>query len=308
MSSAAHTRTCHALHAPVETSLKFSDTDSVHLINAILAGLSVDEAQRTPELQKYTRQEISSAYTKYIHDPPKAVSLEESDSMRPFSVEEDFHILGFKRLLETGVKELNIVREFVGKIPINRTAKEIYQRMRELSQASEDEIDHIVDEYAKQLIEQEDGIDPTIVVDDAELDRLEKHFDIIVCGRFERESIAMFAGSNAVYYMCFRTVTIGTGQNCMVNLDNFEPDLTKDSMTGFDAVVTFESNGDFYIQNKGRREFRVNGSLIEPQRYTRLENRAILDFRDIIFVFIINEKKVSDIISTVDAKLAQLFE
>lgn len=304
MSSSAHIPYYGPMEHLCSSSAKFNETDAIHLINAIIAGLSVDEAQRTPELQKYTRSEISSAYEKYIHDPPKSISWPESTTMQPFSVEEDFHVLGFKKLIETGLKELRIVREFIGKIPINRTAAEIYKRMSELSQASEDEIERIINEYAKQLIEQEDGVDGTIAVDDAEIDRLENHFNFIVSGRFKHESIAMLAGSSAVYYMCFRTVTIGIGARVMVNLGNFESGVPEESLNGFNAVVTFESNGNFYIQNKGRRAFRVNGSLIEPQRYTILENRAILDFENVLFLFIIDEAKVADIIKTLNAKLA----
>lgn len=305
MSLSAHNRYFGSREHVYSDSMKFNQRDGVHLINAIMAGLSAEEAQRTPELQKYTTNEIRSAYREYIHNPPKSIASPESLSTSPpFSLEEDFHILGFKHLLATGSSEIDLVREFTGKIPINRTAEEIYRRLGELA---ESDTERIIDEYAKQLISQEDGVDTPLAVDEDELNRLERHFHIVASSKFARDAIAMFAGSNAVYYMCFRTVTIGIGAKVMVNLANFESGVPQERLRGFDSVVTFLCDGRFVMENKGWREFRVNGTLVSPGQYTVLENRAMLDFNDVLFLFIINERKVMDIVKALYDRLSVLY-
>ena len=61
------------------------------------------------------------------------------------------------------------------------------------------------------------------------------------------------------------------------------------------AIISFLDDCNFYIENIGKRTFRVNGVLIKPDQMARIPSFAILDFSGVLFMFIPNKRLIEEI-------------
>ena len=288
----------------------FMECDSVCLLRALIDGETVESAQRLAPLQKYTVAQLEEQAAKLLKDPLVEVPVDAEAPGLPFSDEEDMYLLVFKELRETGMSEREFVEEFGHHFRIRRKWGELRKRLEELEMASEDDIKRVLARNAAVIVS---GNVPPMGLSgeqvDAEIARMEKSMRFLSVGVFKYDSIAMFANESVVYYMCTRCVVIGLGSNkhqVVVDLRFFDDRVPLISLERMEITVVFHEDGCFYATNTGKTCFRINGTIVDPGKTSRIPNSAVFDVADVLFLFLINETKVAQIMSDLEKRMAAL--
>lgn len=133
-----------------------------------------------------------------------------------------------------------------------------------------------------------------------ELSELENFLPMTETTYFDGSELAILLSETAYYKITTVTVTIGYRRYIAeLNIDlSLICDHDCSHISHNQAIITFLEDYRFYIENIGTQVFRVNGVIVPPNKCAHLPNYAILDFCDLLFMFIINKNKISEIEQT----------
>ena len=288
----------------------FMECDSIYLLRALIDGETVETAQRLGPMQKYTVAQLEEQAVKLLKDPSVELQMDVEPEL-PFSDEEDMYLLVFKELRETGMSEREFIEEFGHHFRIRRKWGDLKKRLEELERQSEDDVKRVLARNAAVIVSGNAPPMGTVSGEqvDADIARMERSMRFLSVGAFKYDSIAMFANESVVYYMCTRCVVIGLGSNkhqVVVDLRFFDDSVPLIRLERMEITVVFHEDGCFYATNTGKTCFRINGTIIEPGKTSRIPNSAVFDVADVLFVFMINETKVAQIMSDLERKMAAL--
>ena len=294
------------------TQFGFMESDSLCLFRCLLDGETIESAQRHKTLQKYTIPQLEEQASKLLKNPPlDLLAHGQDDPTPPFTDEEDMYVLAFLQLHEKGMTEDEFFTEFGYHFPIRRTRLEFKERLEHMKNASEGDVKDLIARCATKIIDEQSGYFRTVLPPDidASLESLEQSMKYISAGAFKHDSLGMFVNENVSYYMCARRVVIGVGSQAhavTVDLRFFDERVPVKHLERVEIELVFEEDGKFYALNSGCSEFRINGTIIERGKCTRVPNYAVFDIENVLFVFLINEEKVSNIMAQLEKKMLEL--
>ena len=303
-----------------------SESDISSLLFAAMS-LPFEQAQLIiPGLEKFTITDLKIAFSKYLKDPPQLKSpSNEILYTEPFTPDEDCALLLFLRSNKKNI--IDFLEEFGQNIHPYRSLTSIKRRIDQLKKMSSKEIDQIIDKLTAEIIKEEEismindqneemtkyGLTPVNFYHvksnyspaiprspgkhiDQEIDDLMKKAPILSYGGatsdHNMEFLATLRGENVSYAMRREAILIGRATNYHevdIDLTN-ERDKSIIHISRLLAIISFLQDRNFYIENIGNRPFRVNGVIINPGKICRIPQYAILDFSNVMFMFIPNHR------------------
>ncbi|KAH0791291.1 microspherule protein 1-like isoform X1 [Histomonas meleagridis] len=266
-------------------------------------------------LYKYSKGELRSFWLQYLHTPPEILFEPDNIPTVPFTQDEDFALLTYIRN-ENEISFPDFMNKFGFVFKPCRSMKSIIDRLNEIRNLDPSEflneyVQKVTNEYKFHLstvntknasfyghnrcIPNNVNIEYEKEKVDAEINMLESNLQIFSSSM--KDCLAILRGENFEYRMCRESVMIGRGT---ADFD-VDVDLTSAGLTSCthvsrnQALLSFMDDFNFYLENIGNRQFRVNGKLIPCGCSCILKPGAILDFMDALLIFIPNMKFISDL-------------
>ena len=303
--------------------LNMSDIDKNKIITASLAVPLCDAQITVGGLEQFTQTEIKTEWKKILSQGPPNTPFDPNipPSLNEFDLEEDVFLLIYLRLSSSDPSyPLNqFLQDFPLK-PIHSIAS-IKDRLLHLSQLSEEEQDSKFQDLS-QLISYEKVFFgpqkteyaqplcyynplPKVVPtpeSEIELKKLSQKFPLFTYSKFGPSDLAILRSENYIYYMRREAILIGRHTiDHHVDVDlNFETHQFCTHISRAQAVLSFQDDYKFYLENVGNRTFRVNGVLIPSTGVCCLPPGALLDFSGALLLFIPNQQLINELISYVE--------
>ena len=320
------------MFAPPEIKIQtqFPEDARRALVLASLACSSDNWQIAVPPLHEFSKHEILDVWEKYL----KGEKIDEIPKFDPtdiqscieFDRDEDFILLSS---LRNSLSFEEMMSEFGYIFKAFRSLDSIKKRADELKNWTPEEVDNFYNAYARDILTEEmfdlstqpkTNIDP----EDLSLCRCAYRREYPIKPTQEsqtevtrlmqgiqgpafaydslRHVLAILRSETHEYYMKREALLIGRGTaDHDVDIDlTFETDRTCTHISRAQAILSFMSDCNFYLENIGTRVFRVNGALIHPGKICRLIPGAILDFSGTLLMFIPNEEFVVEIAKAVD--------
>ena len=126
--------------------------------------------------------------------------------------------------------------------------------------------------------------------------------NILTYNIFNEFDLGILISDNYKYHITNSRTTIGYYKKSItpqIDLSFFDH-FNCNHISRLSAVISLLSNFNFYIENVGISIFRVNGKIINSNCICKLNSYCLIDFSDILFLFIPNEKflkKISKILN-----------
>lgn len=297
----------HALARPAPTERPSGADPAGFLVTALVDGSLYGPCQ-PPPLRKYGPAELVSQSSRVLRSSIASTSIPcLSETVEDFTDEEDVYLMAFRGLSKVCLADFLV--EFGHHFRFRRTLEQIQARLDVLTGFSELELERIVEAHGRRLTLIERGFPVPLPVSfpDVEIAALEASMKYLAVGAFGSDTLALFAGDEAVFTMRHQCVTIGAGgvgRRVMVDLRGFDERVPVSTLTRFAAVVMFMEDGCFYIENTGRKTFAVNGTDIPPGSVAKVPDQSIFDFADVIFMFLIATETVQAITNEFNSKIA----
>lgn len=289
-------------------------------------------------LEKYTELEVKKIWKSLlngnsrINDKIDPVSLD-----TPWTLEEDFRIITMIRQKKK-IGNTDIINGNNPNIKLCRDLHQIWQRIQ-YWQEHESEISGLIEALVHNVLEEElyyissqsiteeqkllklspdsflpsrcfyHPIDHPIISKEAEneLKTLTNLTSFYSHPIFQSSDLAILRGEKILYRMKREAILLGRA-----SLDfDVDVDLTYTGerscvhTSRLQAIVSFMSDLNFYIQNIGNRCFRVNGEIIPPGDFGKLPSNSLLDFSDVLLVFIPNTDLIYSLEKEINAKIAE---
>ena len=285
--------------------------------------------QLVPPLHTYSLSELNFYSRELLRNPPM-INCENTlpDFARvPFTTNEDFAIVTMLRK-NAGPFSFEFFQYFSYMFLPIRTAMQITERIEAIQQMTKEERDEICNRFMEETFRDylafesmnkdenmEDAnltnrnLENFICVKDEipgfpilpelnnEINLLSSHRLMFIKDQFSINDLALIRGETYQFYMKQTALIIGRStDNVIVDIDlgYFIPHSCH-HVSKRQAVISFQKDFCFYLENIGKRPFRVNGVLIPKGKVCILQPGAILDFSDILFIFIPNEVLVDRI-------------
>ena len=303
-----------------------SESDISSLLYAAMS-LPFDQAQLIiPGLEKFTIADLNIAFSYYLKNPPNLNSSENKILYtEPFTPEEDCALLLFIRTKKANV--FDFLSEFGENIHPYRSLRLIKKRIDQLKKMNKEEIGKIVDELTSNIIKEEEIFMATEQTEDMtqydlhpvnfyhsksnylneisrspgihidkEISHLMENPQILAADGatpdHQMEELAVLRGENVSFSMRREALLLGRATNFHevdIDLTN-ERDKSSIHISRLQAIISFLQDCNFYIENIGNRPFRVNGVIINPGKMCKIPPYAILDFSNLLFMFIPNQR------------------
>ncbi|OHS95344.1 hypothetical protein TRFO_38533 [Tritrichomonas foetus] len=292
--------------------------------------LPLNLLQLVPPLHLYSISELEYYIVNMLHNPP-TIELD-IDSLRnlmvPFDINEDFAIVSMIRM-NPGPFSFELVQRFSYAFKPIRTAHQIANRIEELQMASNEEREYIIQKFADETFKEylssqvKDGnseqltelnltkrdfdictiskpknpeipIPPEI---DQEINLLSSHRWMFIKERFASNDLAIIRSEKHEFYMRLCAIIIGRNSpQGEVDIDlSYYMKGGCHHVSRQQAILSFQKDYFFYLENIGKRSFRVNGTIVPKGKFCILQPGAIIDFSDILLMFIPNEPLVDKI-------------
>ena len=263
---------------------------------------------RFETISSLSKHQIESYWRTALSQPPLIdIPCCDPPFQLPFEVDEDWAILTHMRLNGGKFDAPALVDVFAGYINTSRSLQSLTARAEYLSGLDEDQRDQIMERMAKKLT-MEEVYELSIDGDDDELldFRISRH-DLIPCRSanifddmeelaqvpppsdshdmallsglvFEEHPhcLAAFHSETNIYYMKRQGVVIGCGVNCDIDLTTSlarpEPFVSEQQ-----ALVYFEEELSFVLENVGVNEILVNGMAIRTHQSCALPENSVIE-------------------------------
>ena len=120
---------------------------------------------------------------------------------------------------------------------------------------------------------------------------------LIASAKFQPDQLAMLRSEENYFIIKQAAVLLGrnTDKN-EVDIDvSYNSDPHCPHISRKQAILSFQPDFNFYIENIGVRAFRINGALLPPGFSCILPPGAMLDFSGALFIFIPNQELINKI-------------
>ena len=321
---------------------ELSDADKEALILAVLQMPLEQAQLTIPGLEKYTLSDLYRLFEKYLHNPPKikydshTKALTEKDD--DFTSEEDFWLLTFSRISKRTTFKM-FVEEFGCYIKTHRSFSSISDRILQIGKMTEEQKEAIIENVALDIANEDVYYLSTVQTEEMNERHLDKsNFYQVRCnyqpekkrkpsehinkeidelmstitklpgfssiGAMEENDLAVLRNEKVIYPMRREAILLGRASSLAeVDIDiSFDDDKSCVHISRRQAIISFLEDCNFYIENIGKRLFRVNGVQIHPGNMAQLPPFSILDFSDTIFMFIPNLRFVDNVKRAMNAK------
>lgn len=313
----------------------FTNEAQEALYFGVLSCIPINMLQLIPPLQNYSYSEIDYYLENFIQNPPvieldpKFLKFEKINI--PFDIEEDFAIATMIRI-NTGPFSIDFIKKNTFLFKPIRTIQQIHTRFHQLKDLSSEEIDDICDRFAQRTFQEyfsfksleqkrSNSLQPHFNFDictfsrdnppelvilpeiDSEIENLSSHRDLFLKNHFSPNDLAILRTEKFEFFMKQTAIIIGRNtDSSIVDIDlNYFILPGCKHISKRQATLTFQKYNDdycFFLENIGKRFFRVDGSLIPPEKACILRAGSIIDFSDILFMFIPNEELIEKIKQT----------
>ena len=233
--------------------------------------------------------------------------------MQQFDLEEDFILLTYLRFNN----DISL-SDYLNDFPLKpyHSLSSIEKRLNELEHMSEEQKISLIKSISERIAKEQLLSDsfsnseihppcishfyerfPTTTATNDAIHSLSSHFNLIIDGIFDIGELAVLRSENFLYHMKRESVLIGrrTHEN-PVDIDlNYEIPPNCSHISRKQAILSFAPDFEFYIQNIGLSSFRVNGIIIESQTICKLQIGALLDFADVLLMFIPNVQFINEL-------------
>lgn len=303
------------------------------LYAAVMNLIPVNMMQLIPPLHKYSLHEIEQQLNNFLFDPQQT-DFQDYDSSTfnmPFDIDEDFAIATMIRT-NTGPFSNDFFDNFSFVFKPCRTMDQINNRYQELRDKDQEELNDICSNFAKKTyeeylsyksIKQNDGSTPSFdictlskeepqpisVLPDvnAEINRLVSHRSALfkMSDYFASNDLAVLRNETHEFFIKQSCIIIGKNTNTTtVDIDlSFFMKPGCHHVSKRQALLSFQRYSDrfcFYLENIGQRAFRVNGRLIPKGKVAVLNNGSMIDFSDILFIFVQNDQLIEKLVANFD--------
>ncbi|KAK8883277.1 Microspherule protein 1 [Tritrichomonas musculus] len=296
----------------------------------ILSCVPINMLQLIPPLQNYSLHEIEYYLLEFMQNPPvvQLDSIFQNFPAIPFDIDEDFAIATMIRS-NTGPFSFDFITKFLFLFKPIRTIKQINERYEQLKNLPSEELEKIYHQFAEKTYKEylsyqsirkdksrfmQSGlifdictlsreIAPEIIITheiDSEIDRLGTHRKLFLKNHFSLNDLAILRTEQFEFFMKQTSIIIGrnTDTNIVdVDLNYFIQPGCK-HISKKQAILFFQNYNDeyyFFIENIGKRCFRVNGALVPKGKICILQSGSIIDFSDILIMFVSNEDLIEKI-------------
>lgn len=302
----------------------------------ILSCIPMNMLQLIPPLQNYSYHEIEFYLRDFLKNPPIIHIDSNYENLKkleiPFDVEEDLAIITMIRT-NTGPFSIEFIKKFSFIFKPIRTIQQIKERFEQLQTLSPQEIDAIYDEFTKKTYQEylsfkslqkkkSNCLQPHFLYDictfsretppqimvlpeiDSEIDHLSSNRNVYLKNHFCSNDLAILRTEKFEFIMKQTSIIIGKNTDTtIVDIDlNFLIQPGCQHISKRQAILSFQEFNDdycFVLENIGKRSFRVNGSLIPQGKACILQSGSIIDFSDILFMFISNDELIDRIKQTI---------
>jgi hypothetical protein len=274
-----------------------------------------------PELSSYSVHQLAAIWRTALTSPPQ-VTLTPSDP--PFAVPveptEDFAIVTFLQWHPDPPLDIcAFYREFGDLILPFRATPAVLQRFDHWAAAPDDARDAILDKFARLLamefcydLSTRDYVsDVPLLPGDLVACRSDAIFDpqslpgvdeslddLLVVSQelfeYDPSPLAVFRTEVDMFAMKCRRIVVGQGDACDLNLCRGVGERVV-GVSRHQAVVSFQPDLQFYIDNVGSVDLVVNGARLRPGQFGRLPNGAVIDFAGNLLLFIQNTQLIKRI-------------
>jgi hypothetical protein len=293
-----------------------------HLISSMLS-VPLPWAQVcVPGLEKFTQNELRQMISTLLKTQPELTQFDFSSSSDSFwDLDEDVVLLSYLNS-DQSVGVLEFLGDLASILKPTRTAESIESRLIYLMKAGDSEKDEMIEKWTKgavlerrffKSLNQEKSVDrksrnvslemercfclpwdsPTFSKNsevEKEVKEIEKSLEFISTDMSQNHELGYFRSDFVQFSMRERYIVIGRGTRdteVSVNL-GFVIDQPCKHISRKQAAVQFLYDGQFYIENIGTGNFRVNGKILQPKQFALLPTNALLDFSGAILMFIPN--------------------
>ena len=302
------------------------DNETISAIICAPLAIPLEASQiALPPLVQLTQTEINDFFSKYLKQEESPIESQDTiysfPFKIPFDIDEDLMI--YTHIKNKSESLLDFIKRANGIIKPHRTAKEIQERIDELKLQDEAPIlDRIAEELMlEQLLYYSQTSEHDKIEELEKLRLKQSHFDqcrcavditprapvceeainevqqatetlpLIAQSKFQPNDLAMLRSEENCYFIRQAAVLLGrnTDKN-EVDIDvSYNTDPHCPHISRNQAILSFQPDFNFYIENIGIRPFRINGELLPPGFSCILPGGALLDFSGALFLFLPNE-------------------
>jgi len=303
--------------------LNTDDLTFAHIIQSFMS-LPFFEAQKgSPLLSKLTIAEIKSIFIHNLYNLEKeAYKIEKLPISRPFTIEEDVWLYIYSKM-NPGEKFEKTKANYASKILPIRAKSDVSARYSTINGLADVEIEKLLDSLSEELLLEsliaesietipknvytwiahdkcrnylsEQFSDTTYI--NSEIDDLFSMFPEASDSIFNDFDLAVLRTDSYMFRMTHSRVLVGfshTHNFADIDLHLISPQECN-HISEHQAIISFLPNFFFYIENVGKSLFRVNGIIIRPGQACKIPPLSIIDFCDILFMFIPNESLIKKI-------------
>lgn len=301
----------------------------------ILSCVPMNMLQLIPPLQNYSYHELEFYLRDFLINPPIIQIDPDYQNLKkveiPFDIEEDFIIITMIRT-NTGPFSVDFIKKFSFVFKPIRTIQQINERFQQLKTLSSQELDDICNQFTKKTFQEylsfnslkekktksselhflydictfSKETSPQIEIlpeIDSAIENLSSHRNIFLKDHFSSNDLAILRTEKFEFFMKQTSIIIGKNTDTtIVDIDlNYFIQPGCKHISKRQAILSFQKFEDdycFVLENIGKRCFRVNGSLIPHGKACILQTGSIIDFSDILFMFVSNEELIERIKQT----------
>jgi len=296
--------------------IRMSENDMANIIAASQYESFYQAQLMVQGLEKLSYSTICDFWRKLLINPTElGVSCKGINLEHKFTQEEDALIVVFLKCSNVGVDDF---WEFIkDRFSPYLSKKDIFNRIDYWKNGHEEEVDRIMNMYIEQIISEEMYSNPSDEEStysyhpykfyvpgeniDNEILNLHSRISLFASVSFQNTDLAILRSEKNQYIIKREAVLIGrSAPNAEVDINlALECDKECVQVSRKQAIISFFADCNFYIENIGRKPFRVNGVLINPGKICLLPHYSVLDFSSIVLVFLPNLQLIKKISSMI---------
>ena len=310
-----------------EKELDFETTSAI-ICSPLAVPLEISQTA-LPPLVHLPQAEINNYFSTFLKQKEPPIEKQDTPYQFPFKVPFDIDedLMIYTHIKNKSESLIDFVKRANGILKPYRTAKEIQERIDELKLQDEAPIlDRIAEElmlekllYLSQTSEHDkieeleklrlkqhhldqcrcavDNTPRAPICEEAikEVEEATQTLPLIARSKFQPNDLAMLRSEENYYFIRQAAVLLGrnTDKN-EVDIDvSYNADPHCPHISRNQAILSFQPDFNFYIENIGIRPFRINGALLPPGFSCILPGGALLDFSGSLFLFLPNEDLIN---------------
>lgn len=300
-----------------------ADAQKALIINSMFVPFC--QLQATDQsLMKLSQNELERNFINYLTDPPQINDTIDLLIDKKFEPDEDFILLTYINISKSGNKIdfAEYIKEWMYIFKPCRSIESLEARIQEIESWSSEQVEQFYDMYGNMILDEKFFADSTIPSCEQPMlythsrcsyEPIEKTTPIndiddeilnssLYLENFMRDSkynncLAVLRSEKYEFLMCNEAIMIGRGSaDQIVDVEmNFISEKPCIHISRNQAIISFLEDCNFYIENCGNREFRVNGAIIPSGAMGMLPPNSILDFSDALLLFIPNLSLVAKV-------------